>query len=668
MKKKTRKVLSLLVQDRDYVTAKEIAESLGMSRRSVMYALDDLDDELAAAGLRISERVTNKGIRIAPQELVQVASLLELGAKEELLDFTDARDRRFFLLFNFICIDAQVTTELLSERTSTSSRTVSSDVSSLRDLMRGQNLELAYDKKRGYEVVGNVFTTRNLFVQWMSAICPVETLGGLAITIEGLYKLAGEAPRCALGAAEIGQINQMLGDVIPKRYTKKADQALIQHLIVALMSSNRCGSLGFSEADKAFLAKSVSFDVARIVCLRAQEIAGVQMAEGEDCYFATLLQSLPTNTEVNDGQNYPFEIEVIVQKLILDVSESYQYDFWVDSELFQVIVGHVIPLVYRVLFNSQNKNPLLGEVAGRYARLNEAVRGALGGIESYAGASVTDDECSFLTLYFASSIEKMSNESGEKARVIVVCNAGNAVSRLLQYKLTSAFNVEVVASVAEADVYASVNDLAPIDLIVTVVDLDQERLGLIQCLKVSPLLSDADMNHLGRRLRQRIFLTPEPESEGASLVDLLAPSCFEVVEFVDGMDELIKEGGRLLNRAGLCDEEYPLQMVSAAHCFGPLTTILIAPGIIMPHAGISDHVFRTGFSFIRVREPVEVNGKDVTCALSLCTRNKRINQRAIQQFGALLGRSAFMERVDDIETYDQLVALINDCLKEAERK
>ena len=88
----------------------------------------------------------------------------------------------------------------------------------------------------------------------------------------------------------------------------------------------------------------------------------------------------------------------------------------------------------------------------------------------------------------------------------------------------------------------------------------------------------------------------------------------------------------------------------------------------MPHAGISDHVYRTGFSFVRVREPVMVNGSRVTCALSLCTRSKNINQRAIQQFGLLLGRSSFMDHVNNVETYDQLVSLIDKCLEEAERK
>ena len=109
-------------------------------------------------------------------------------------------------------------------------------------------------------------------------------------------------------------------------------------------------------------------------------------------------------------------------------------------------------------------------------------------------------------------------------------------------------------------------------------------------------------------------------------------------------------------------------MVAAAHCFGPLTTILIAPGLIMPHAGISDHVLGTGFSFVRLRTPVTVNGKDVTCALSLCTRDKKINQNAIQQVGMLLSGTEFLKKVNTVDTYGEFAELVNGCLTQAKER
>ena len=599
MKKRVRRVLSALLAADGYLTASDLAESLNLSRRSVIYALDELDSDLAGEGLSITDRVTNRGIRLQTEEAARVAQFLSAHERDELLDFTDAKDRQLFLLFSFLCIEGGSTTERLADCMQTSVRTVSNDVNALRRVLSDQSLELVYDKKSGYAIDGNAFTLRNLFVQWMASACEVNDAAHLSTVLLGLYELADVEPPCRLGREEISDIARMLGDVVPNHYTKKGFRALLMHLTAALVCAKSPKTFGLTRADKSYLERSVSFDVARIICLRASQISGAELDEDESCYIATLLQSLPTSNTSNIEQNYPFEIEVIVQKLILDVSEGYQYDFNSDPELFGAMVGHVIPLVYRLLFNAQNKNPLLGEIANKYARLHEVVRNSLAGIESYAGSTVTEDECSFITLYFASSVEKMANSSNGKAKVIVVCNAGNAVSRLLRYKLTNAFNVEVLDCVAESELYDALLSTPSVDLVVTVVDLDAGRLGGVPCLKVNPFLSDQDISHLSRNLRQRVFVRPDDETAGASLLELLAPSCFRVADSVEDMDALIEMSGTLLREAGLCDAEYPSQMVSAAHCFGPLTTILIAPGIIMPHAGISDHVYRTGFSFVR---------------------------------------------------------------------
>lgn len=305
----------------------------------------------------------------------------------------------------------------------------------------------------------------------------------------------------------------------------------------------------------------------------------------------------------------------------------------------------------------------------KYGRLQSVVRDSLAELERYVGTPVSEDECAFFTLYFASSVEKLANALQGRARVVIVCNAGNAVSRLLQYKLVNAFSLDVVATTAAADLASTLAAAGSVDLVVSAVDVDPAICGDVPLLRVTPFLSEDDYQRLGRYLGRRVFALGEESSPtGDGLLDLLSPSCFEVLDCVDDMDELIARAGDLLFRAGLCDEEYPRQMISAAHCFGPLTTILIAPGIIMPHAGISEHVLGTGFSFVRVERPVVVNGREVTCALALCTRDKKLNQRAIQQVGDLLSRSDFMKRVNGAGTYEEFAQLVTMCLEEAERK
>ena len=672
MKKRAHTAVRRLLGEDGYVTSRELAAALGLSKRMLLQALDEVDDFLAASGLSRTERVPNRGIRIVPVERETVAQALEEGfGFEDVLDLTRSEDRRFFLLFSFLCAAGRATTESLAEKMATSVRTVSNDVSVLRRELAAQSLRLEYDKRSGYRVVGGAFSVRAMLVGELQRTCPAESTRDVAFVLRGLYQLAGCLPPFALSG--LGTLFRSLEDVLPAHYERSVCRTLLLHLVMLAAERPSPRTCGFTDADRAYLARCVGFELARFLRMRAETTLGVRIREDEDYYLTVLLQSMPVTTSEAERQNYPFELEVLAQKLILSVGEAYGYDFRSDEELFRIIVGHLIPFVYRLQFNAQITNPLLEDIMGKYGRLHEAVREAVVELERFCDAKVSDDECSLFTLYFASSIEKLSNVRSYRARVVIVCNAGNAVSRLLQYKLVNAFNVTVAACVAERDLDAALAEaragVGQIDLVVGVVDIDEARLGGVPFLRVTPFLSDDDYERLGTRLGKRMFVEWRAgEEPGRSLLELLGSSCFEVRERASDMDELIGMGGRLLERAGFCDEEYPRQMVSAAHCFGPLTTILIAPGIIMPHAGISEHVLRTGFSFVLLREPVVVNGKEVRCALSLCTRNKLINQKAIQQVGLLLRTDEFMSRIDGVKTYEEFARLVTECLDTAEGK
>lgn len=658
-----------LLSEPSYVTSRELAERLGLSRRALMYALDEVDALLASRGIGGTTRTPNRGILLPEDERARVSEILDQSAAAgEVLDLTDAFDRRFFLLFVLLCVDARCTTELFAEKTQASVRTISNDMVSLRQDLAEQNLELAWDKREGYRVHGNAFAMRNLLLGWARTLCPLETCRDVVGMMRGLFRLAGQ-DFDRFDVPALGKLFRVLEDVLPNHFERGARWTLLLQLaFLSVELPGRC-AYDFTPADCSYLEKSANFELARFLRLQTSALLRAQLSPEEDYYLGTLFQSLPTTISGSEEQNYPFELEVVAQRLILAVGEGYQYDFQDDPELFGIIVSHLIPLVYRVLFKAQIANPLLSDIVSKYPRLHRVVVASIAELEGHLGSGVSEDECSFLTLYFASSIEKLANARRGRARVVVVCNAGNAVSRLLQYRLINAFNVDVVATTSGAELAEALAENAPVDLVVSVIDVSEGACAGVPLLRVTPFVSDEDYQRLGKYLGRRVFEAESSSGErGRGLLELLGPSCFEVRDIARDMDDLIARAGSLLFRAGLCDEEYPRQMIAAAHCFGPLTTILIGPGIIMPHAGISEHVHGTGFSFVLLRHPVSVNGQDVTCALALCTRDKSLNQYAIQQLGMLLSRTDFMKRISSVGTYQELAALVMDCLTKAEGK
>ena len=672
MKKRTYSIIRRLLREERFISSRELGGELGLSKRMLLSVLDDADELLVGAGLSRVERVPNRGVRLVPSEREAIGAALEARPSfDDVINVSDAADRRFFLLFVFLFIDARATTDLLAHQLQTSVRTVSNDIRILRGELGGQGISLAYDKRQGYQVQGSTFAIRNYVVGELRRSCPMDSTRDVALVLQGLYQLAACVPPFTLTG--LGELFRLLDDVLGGLFERDVCRTVLLHLVSMAAEREPLTSDPFSEADRAYLEKSANYELARFIRMQAQGILGVELSEEQDYYLVVLLQSMPATTADKDRANYPFELEVAAQKLILSVSETYGCDFRDDDELFRIIVGHLIPLMYRLQFNAQITNPLLGTIVGKYGKLHSAVRVGMVELERLSGMTVSDDECSFFTLYFASSIEKLANARSWHARVLVVCNAGNAVSRLLQYKLINAFNVQVIGTCSEAEVEGVLErerkSGSAVDLVIGVVDVARERLADAPFLRVAPFLGEQDYERLGSYLGKRVFAPVEPGDEpGRGLLELLDPNCFCVLERVGSMDELIEAGGALLCRAGLCDEDYPRQMVSAAHCFGPLTTILIAPGIIMPHAGISEHVLRTGFSFVRLEQPIQVNGQKVFCALSLCTRNKLINQRAIQQVGMLLRGTRFMEGVDKASSWDEFSCLVNYCLAEAEGK
>ena len=662
-------ILRQLLRQPGWVSSQELADRLGLSRRALTYALGEVDELLEAGGLQAVERVPGKGLRLAEAQRSRAFALLDEDVSSDVvIDPADPKGRRLFVLFSILCVDARSTVERMANQMQTSARTVSNDMSSLRRTLTGQGLQLVFDKQHGYQVKGNLFVVRNLLLSSLREACVMDTCREVERVVRGLYGMA-ETEFDRFGATQVGQLQQTLEDVLPNHFERGVQWTILLQVVLISLERGAGHDYGLNDDDRSYLERSAGFELARFLRARASELLGVELSEDEDYYLGIILQSLPTTSPRYAEQNYPFELEVIAQRFILAVSERYDYDFGADSELFGIVVGHMIPLVYRLRFNAQISNPLLESVMGKYGKLHAAVRESVSELEGFAHAELTDDECSFFTLYLASSIEKLSNARRGATRVVIVCNAGNAVSRLLQYKLINAFSIKVVATVGVADLAAALRGSSPVDLIISVVDVNRSAYGDVPFLRVSPLLTDDDYQRLGSHLVRRVFTSvgdEEPEAPG--LLDLLGERCFGVCDEVEGMDELILLGGGLLHKAGLCDEEYPRQMVSAAHCFGPLTTILIAPGIIMPHAGISDHVRGTGFSFVRIRRPIYVNGKEVFCALSLCTRDKLVNQRAIQQVGMLLSRSDFIDRVRAVGTYEEFAETVSQCLKEAEGK
>lgn len=93
-------------------------------------------------------------------------------------------------------------------------------------------------------------------------------------------------------------------------------------------------------------------------------------------------------------------------------------------------------------------------------------------------------------------------------------------------------------------------------------------------------------------------------------------------------EQAIREAGRLLKDNGYCNENYVDSMVETEKKLGPY--IVITKNIALPHARPEDGAKKSGFSIVRLKEPIEFGNKEndpVKVVIGLCafTNEEHVN-------------------------------------------
>jgi mannitol/fructose-specific phosphotransferase system IIA component (Ntr-type) len=77
---------------------------------------------------------------------------------------------------------------------------------------------------------------------------------------------------------------------------------------------------------------------------------------------------------------------------------------------------------------------------------------------------------------------------------------------------------------------------------------------------------------------------------------------------VENWEEAVREGGKLLLDAGICEDRYVDAMVDAVRNMGPY--MVLAPGIALAHGRPEDGVLKVGMSIINLSTPVDFGNEE----------------------------------------------------------
>ena len=125
------------------------------------------------------------------------------------------------------------------------------------------------------------------------------------------------------------------------------------------------------------------------------------------------------------------------------------------------------------------------------------------------------------------------------------------------------------------------------------------------------------------------------------------------MEKVGNWEEAIRKSGEILVRNKISNKKYVEEMIRTIRKFGAY--IVIEEGIAIPHAPISENVFKTGIGLLVVKERVYfLNGKGANIFMSFAAEDRTGHEIILKDLFELITKHNFIEKISKIRKYDEL--------------
>lgn len=274
---------------------------------------------------------------------------------------------------------------------------------------------------------------------------------------------------------------------------------LITYILICLKRVEEGNQIEFQEEGKISidnLDERIYQNVTTLID-KIENRYGVKIAKDEKIYIYIYLVSSgfssKGNSRCNDESDILSESDKISSIMIENMSQFLNINLKGDELLQKGLASHIRPMLNRLRYDIQIKNPLLEEMQLQFSEVLGLCMMTINIMTEYNNLkNISIDEVSYIATYFQAAIER--NMSSK--RVIVVCHTGYGTSQLLAARLKREFPGWTIVDIIPMYLLNKRN-LDDIDFVISTVKLDlKDKLHIV----VSVLLMESDINNIKNAL------------------------------------------------------------------------------------------------------------------------------------------------------------------------
>ena len=376
------KVIEFL-KNKDEATIKETAVALKISEKAVRYEIDKLNFILAVNKFPEIKK-ESKG-RLISREF---SAAYDEKVFLELINKNTKNDRKEYIKLR-ILLDEKINFSRMSDELDVSRTTVKNDVSEIEKEIKKDGIKLNNNNHDNEETDIRNYILKNYKENINKFFYMEETESGLIDTLV-FNELSG---------ADMDMIREFLNRISEEIENKDNNfyEYIFSYLIVAYMRIRR-GHLIENMKNKSFLKNTNEYILVSGQIKILEKSFGITYAENEVLQLVDYILgfiSYGYNTSIFESW---IEIKLLVQEIISEVNNYTDLDITSDEELFNGLLNHIKPVIYRMKNSLGIEEEIYYEAIKAYPELFDIVKNALKGLENLIGKKIDNSEIALFTI------------------------------------------------------------------------------------------------------------------------------------------------------------------------------------------------------------------------------------------------------------------------------
>lgn len=664
--KRSTAVLQVLLQAATFISVQELMKQFQVSRRTIYYDIEKINDWLCQQELEFVQYTYGKGFFLNDPAKDQVAKQFSHVMPSAYLS---VEDRQIYVALMCILRGGKIGTQQLMDETEVSRNTVLQDIKDLKNKWAKKGISLTYSYKDGYEVKGSESDIRNLLYIHITEL--------LSQHQEELLKRVMKADY------EYSLIYNWLVECEDKLGMAFTDKMLTQLAYMLTCCIQRIGGKRYVDAlitRKDELEKTRQYKALQEI----ESVLGFDFPPHEKHYLATVLLSAKVNV-VNQADSDDWMRSIV--KEMVSRFQAYACVVFEDrNRLEQNLYIHLKTAYYRLLYNIHLPNPMLSAIQTKYQDIVELTKKALLPLENSLQTRINEDEISYFALHFGGWMKKQEGKQKQK-RIVIVCANGIGTSRMLQYQLEQLLtDAELIGPMTVRDyeqfkeTYDLVITTTPLKkrmnvMLVNPILTDDEKQRLIDL--VEPASSQLTTQAIMGIIKQHANIQNESallanlklviqqskkmvrEDKKPMLHEVLQEPFLQLADSADDWKSAVRLAAKPLLNYEYIEPSYVEAMIKSVEQLGPY--IVIAPKVALPHARPEQGVNRVGMSMLRLKEPVYFSTEKQHGAqliIVLAATDNETHLKALSQLSMMLSENDNIDKLIAMNTKQEMLALI----------